>query len=118
MPSMRPSRLYRSSWTASVSFSRRKKAFMSLPLPSGSSPPEKPPGMTSIWLRARASAMRSRLSSTPSGLRLRTTSISGSAPARARARAVSYSQFVPGKTGMSACGRGVRVSGAGRFEAV
>ena len=33
------------------------------------------------------------------------TRISGSAPARRSARAVSYSQLVPGKTGMSALGR-------------
>ena len=46
------------------------------------------------------------------------TSISGSAPARSRARAVSYSQFVPGKTGMSARGRADFTAGAGRETAV
>ena len=37
--------------------------------------------------------------------RLRTTTISGSMPARRQALAVSYSQLVPGKTGMTALGR-------------
>ena len=42
----------------------------------------------------------SQLAVTSAGVRLRMTRISGSAPARAKALAVSYSQLVPGKTGM------------------
>ena len=67
MPRMSPSRPLEQLVHGVGELSRRKKALISLPLPSGSSPPEKPPGMTSIWLRPSASAMRSRLSSTSAG---------------------------------------------------
>ena len=39
---------------------------------------------------------------------------SAAPPARSTARAVSYSQFVPGKTGMSAFGRACLTAGATR----
>ena len=45
-------------------------------------------------------------------VRFRTTKISGSAPASRKARAESYSQFVPGKTGMSTFGFAVFTTGA------
>ena len=48
-------------------------------------------------------------------VRLRMTTISGSAPAWAMALAASYSQLVPGKTGMST--RGLAVLMRGRFQA-
>lgn len=44
---------------------------------------------------------------TPSAVRLLTTKISARTPAASKAFAVSYSQFVPGNTGMSAVGRAV-----------
>ena len=72
--------------------------------PSGSSPPEKPPGRIIIWLRPMASRRASADSWSTWGFRLRTTTISGSMPARRQALAVSYSQLVPGNTGMTARG--------------
>ena len=42
------------------------------------------------------------------------TKISGSAPARSIARAESYSQFVPGNTGISTRGRAAFTAGARR----
>ena len=72
--------------------------------PSGSSPPEKPPGSAIIWLRPIASTNRSTLSSISCAVRFLITKISVSAPSRLNARAVSYSQFVPGNTGINTCG--------------
>ena len=80
---------------------------MNLPLPSGSSPPENPPGMNTIWAPARAWANRSVEAAMPAGVRLFSTSTTGSAPASRRALAVSYSQLVPGNTGISTRGRAV-----------
>ena len=85
---------------------------MNLALPSGSSPPENPPGSMTIWLAAMALTSASQLSATSAGVRLRTTRISGSAPARAKALAVSYSQLVPGKTGMMTFGFAMPILGA------
>ncbi len=68
--------------------------------PSGSSPPEKPPGIMTIWLSRMAAARAAMLSATASGVKLFTISVVGRAPARSNACAVSYSQFVPGNTGM------------------
>ena len=42
---------------------------------------------------------------------------SASAPASISARLVSYSQFVPGKTGMSALGRASLIAGETRVSA-
>ena len=77
---------------------------MNLPEPSGSSPPEKPPGMTTIWAERMACSKAWADCVRKSVVRLRTTTISGSMPARMQARAVSYSQLVPGNTGMTALG--------------
>ena len=91
----------------------RKNAVMNFAEPSGSSPPEKPPGRTIIWLRAimrLASAIDWVIAS---GVRLLITRISAAPPARSTARAVSYSQFVPGKTGMNASGLTVLTAGTG-----
>ena len=80
---------------------------MNLAEPSGSSPPEKPPGSTTSWAdrMAVSSAWADWASRSP--VRLRTTTISGSMPARRQAWAVSYSQLVPGNTGITALGRAV-----------
>ena len=51
-------------------------------------------------------------------LRLRTMKISGSAPASRTARALSYSQLVPGKAGISTRGRAHFTAGAGRLWAL
>ncbi len=57
---------------------------MNLALPSGSSPPEKPPGSMTIWLLSMALTSASQLAVTSAGVRLRMTRISGSAPAGQR----------------------------------
>ena len=80
--------------------SERKNAVMNLAEPSGSSPPEKPPGIMMIWLFLMPSTSAFVLSATAAGVRLLMMSVVASAPARSKAAAVSYSQFVPGKTGI------------------
>ena len=117
MPSIRPSRFCSSPRTASVMAGLRKNAVMNLALPSGSSPPEKPPGRKIIWLRPMSSFTAATLSATWAGVRLLMTNTSGSAPARSMARAESYSQFVPGNTGISTRGFAVPTLGATRFSA-
>ena len=78
---------------------------MNLPEPSGSSPPEKPPGSITIWLLSISFTILSMVSLMAAGERFLTTSIEGSAPAFSKARAVSISQFVPGNAGMNTFGR-------------
>ena len=97
---MRPSRSLSRRRTASVTLGLRKNAVMNLALPSGSSPPEKPPGIMMIWLLSIFSTKAFVLSATASGVRLLMMKVSGTAPARSKASAVSYSQLLPGKTGM------------------
>ena len=92
----------------------RKNAVMNFAEPSGSSPPLKPPGIMTIWLSRMRRASSWVLSATASGVRLLITRTLGSAPARRNARAVSYSQFVPGNTGMTTRGWATWIAGAGR----
>ena len=107
MPPINPSRPFSSSITPSRMAGLRKKAVMNLPEPSGSSPPEKPPGIKTICACLRLRANASTDSCTSLAERLRTTMVSVSAPAIWKARSVSYSQFVPGNTGMSTRGRAI-----------
>ena len=104
MPRMRPSRLLISSMMPSAALLLRIKEAMSFAEPSGSSPPEKPPGMNRIWDCASLSEKAFTESSMLFALRLLITSISGSAPARRIALAESNSQLVPGNTGISTWG--------------
>lgn len=97
---MSPSRLLSRSRTASVTAGARKNAVMNFAEPSGSSPPEKPPGIMMIWLLWMASTSACVDSATAEGVRLFTMSVCASAPARSNAAAVSYSQLLPGNTGM------------------
>ena len=90
---------------------------MNLAEPSGSSPPEKPPGRNTIWLRRMAASSARTEESSASGVRLRTTTVSASSPARRTARALSYSQLVPGNTGISTRGFAVPILGAARVNA-
>ena len=70
--------------TASVTDGLRKNAAMNLALPSGSSPPEKPPGRISICALVQRLRQRARtLSATLAGVRLFSTR---TCPARAPAR--------------------------------
>ena len=70
------------------------------------------PGSITIWLSPMALTSASQLAVTSAGVRLRMTRISGSAPARAKALAVSYSQLVPGNTGMITLGFATPILGA------
>ena len=98
--------------TCSFTSSLRKKAVMNLPEPSGSSPPEKPPGIKTMLASLMREANASTERATSSAVLLRMTKISGVAPASANALAVSYSQLVPGNTGMSTLGLAVFTAGA------
>ncbi len=91
---------------------------MNLAEPSGSSPPEKPPGMTMIWLSRMAAAMAATESATSPPVRFFTTRMLARMPARSRARAVSYSQLVPGNTGMRAAGLATPTLGAARLPVI
>ena len=75
--------------------------------PSGSSPPEKPPGRNTTWAERMARSKASAESKRALSVRLRTTTISASIPAARQARALSYSQLVPGNTGITALGRAI-----------
>ena len=112
MPSIRPSRSNSRRRTASVTAGERKKEAMNLALPSGSSPPEKPPGSMTICASSMALTRASQLAVTSAGVRLRMTRVWGSAPAARNARAVSYSQLVPGNTGMMTLGFATPILGA------
>ena len=65
-----------------------------------------------IWAASMALTRASQLAVTSAGVRLRMTSTSGSAPAARKARAVSYSQLVPGNTGMMTLGFAAPILGA------
>ena len=86
---------------------------MNLAEPSGSSPPENPPGIMTIWLRSISAASAFADSAISEAVRLLMMSVVGSAPARSKARETSYSQLLPGKTGITVRGRAGWVS-AGR----
>ena len=90
---------------------------MNLPEPSGSSPPEKPPGRKRIWLSRSFRAKAAADSDTSLADWLLMTKISASRPARRAARALSYSQLVPGKTGMRTLGLAAPILGTGRVKA-
>ena len=102
IPPIRPSLFLRSSLTLYLIAAFLKKAVINFPEPSGSSPPEKPPGMNTICDFDSFSAKAFTDSRIASEERFLMTNISGSAPPSARAFAVSNSQFVPGNTGISA----------------
>ncbi len=90
----------------------RKNAVINFPLPSGSSPPENPPGINTICDCFRAVANCSVLLAIPLALRLLITIISGSAPASRITFALSYSQLVPGNAGISTLGLATLIEGA------
>ena len=60
--------------------------------------------MKTIWLSRMARTMASTLSETACGVRLFTTTVFATAPTRSNARAESYSQLVPGNTGITTRG--------------
>ena len=104
IPSIRPSRFLRSSWTASLILGLRKNAVINLPLPSGSSPPLNPPGIIIICEFLIAFSTCSTDDSISPADKFLITMVSAIAPAFSKALAVSYSQFVPGNTGIRTLG--------------
>ena len=118
IPSIRPSRLFSISMVAFFTASFRKKEVMNFAEPSGSSPPEKPPGMKIICDSAIRFATCSTESLMSCFVILRTTMISGSSPASAQAFAESYSQLLPGKTGIRTCGFSTWMAGATHSSSV
>ena len=85
---------------------------MNLPEPSGSSAPEKPPGINKTFALDSAVANSFTERFRWSAVRLLTTNISASPPAFSTALAVSYSQFVPGNTGIRNLGLSTVLPGA------
>ena len=79
---------------------------MNLPEPSGSSPPESRRAGTGSAGRMAFSRARGRPSRAGGGQVAHHHDL-GSSPARRQARAESYSQLVPGNTGMATLGRAV-----------
>ena len=77
---------------------------INFPEPAGSSPPLKPPGKHRIWDWSIACFIRAIESLNSWEERLQITISVTLAPQAVKARAVSYSQLVPGKTGMSTLG--------------
>ena len=70
-----------------------------------------------IWLSRISRAIYSTLRAMPSAVRLLITMIRASAPASRTALALSYSQLVPGKAGISTRGFAAFTAGAGQEEA-
>ena len=104
MPRASPSRSLRSFSISSRMRSFRNAVAKNLADPSGSSPAEKPPGNMMICASAIPLAYSSTEERMSSSVRLRNTLVVTAAPALSNALAESYSQFVPGKTGMKTRG--------------
>ena len=82
----------------------RNAVAINLPLPSGSSPPEKPPGNAIICELSISAFIASIDFSISLEELFLTTNVFTFAPAFSKAFAVSYSQFVPGNTGINTVG--------------
>ncbi len=104
IPSIRPSLFLRRSITASLSIGFLNTEVMNFPEPSGSSPALNPPGIAIICDSLILSAICFIDSSILILLKFLNTNISASPPALSKTFAVSYSQFVPGNTGINTFG--------------
>ena len=104
IPSARPSRSLRSFSTASFIFAFLNAVAKNLAEPSGSSPAENPPGNIIICDCAIAFSNSSTDSLIPAASRFLNTFTITSAPALSNAFVLSYSQFVPGNTGINTVG--------------
>ena len=90
--------------TSSEIFGFLNIAAINFPEPSGSSPPLNPPGNIIICEVLISSTIAEILSSTAAGVKFLITKISGLPPAFLQTFALSYSQFVPGNTGIKIFG--------------
>jgi len=104
IPSASPSRSLMSFSTASVIFAFLNAVAKNLAEPSGSSPAENPPGNMIICDLSIAFTNSSTESRISSAVRFLNTLTIVSAPALSNALALSYSQFVPGNTGINTVG--------------
>ena len=103
-PRTKPSRLYSKDSKASAKAGLRNKVAINFPDPSGSSPALKPPGNIIICACPMRFFISSMESSKACGVSLRIIKVSVTAPAASKASAESYSQFVPGQTGIKTRG--------------
>ena len=104
IPSASPSRSSKSFSTASLIFAFWNAVAKNLAEPSGSSPALKPPGNMIICAPEIAFSNSSTESRIPAASRFLNTFVMTFAPARSNARRLSYSQFVPGNTGINTVG--------------
>ena len=104
IPRASPSRSFRSFITASLIFSFWKAVAKNFADPSGSSPAENPPGNMMICASLIAFSNASTDSRISFPLKFLNTFVTTSAPARSNAFVLSYSQFVPGNTGINTFG--------------
>ena len=104
MPSISPSLSPRSFSISSFITALRNTVAKNLAEPSGSSPAENPPGNMTIWAFAISLLYSSTDWRISSALMLRSTLVTTFAPDRSKALALSYSQLVPGNTGINTVG--------------
>ena len=104
IPSASPSLSFNSFSTASLIFAFWNAVAKNFAEPSGSSPALNPPGNMIICACPMAFSNSATDPLISSASRLRNTFVITFAPARSNARLLSYSQFVPGKTGIKTVG--------------
>ena len=104
IPSIRPSRSFNSFSTSSLITALRNTVAKNLAEPSGSSPAEKPPGNITICAFAISFLYSSTDSRISCALKFLNTFVTTFAPARSKAFVLSYSQLVPGNTGINTSG--------------
>ena len=104
IPRARPSLSFNSRITASLIFAFWNAVAKNLAEPSGSSPAENPPGNIIIWAWSMAFSKVSTESRISAASRFLNTLVMTFAPARSKAFVLSYSQFVPGNTGINTVG--------------
>ena len=106
IPSARPSLSFNSLSTASFIFALRNAVAKNFAEPSGSSPAENPPGLTMDRLLKKEIAFSNSSTDSliPCAERFLNTFTMTSAPARSNAFVLSYSQLVPGNTGINTVG--------------
>ena len=104
IPSARPSLSFKSFITASFIFAFWNAVAKNFALPSGSSPAEKPPGNIIICAFSISFSNASTDALISSAVKFLNTLVITLAPAFSNALVESYSQFVPGKTGINTVG--------------
>ena len=104
MPRHKPSLLLSKVITSSFIFAFWNAVAKNFALPSGSSPAENPPGNIMICAFLISSAKTSTESLISWAVKFLNTLVTTLAPALSKAFVLSYSQFVPGNTGINTFG--------------